>query len=270
MSKTKNLERLVDEVIIEFKDHIDKLSLRPEIDLEEKVNTLLGSVTHFKYHLSSDLKNRLHKEFEGPPSRILLTSSYWKPILRGELTEYAKEHPRTKEYCDEQYEERHAPETATKRRKLAVSKMIGRQGDTEHRYSSTPISKDLASLITKQLDSITSERSADRAGSRNKKSRKKKEQKKRPKSKRPKSKSKQREQKSKLKPTKDELVRLAKKYYVTYKGKSKRQIAKNLCDLRQAYMTKKERLYIMPLVPNNVNKKIMKKHLNDKPKKLPK
>ena len=35
-------------------------------------------------------------------------------------------------------------------------------------------------------------------------------------------------------------------------------------------MTKKEKLSIMPLVPNNVNKKIMKKHLNDKPKKLPK
>ena len=68
---------------------------------------------------------------------------------------------------------------------------------------------------------------------------------------------------------KDELIRLAKKYSVNYKSLSKTQIAKNLCDLRSSYMTKKERLYIMPIVPNNRNKEIMKQYINDKPKRLP-
>ena len=68
---------------------------------------------------------------------------------------------------------------------------------------------------------------------------------------------------------KNELIRLAKKYSVNYKSQSKTQIAKNLCDLRSTYMTKKEKLYIMPIVPNNRNKEIMKQYINDKPKKLP-
>ena len=178
-STEKNINLLVDEVIIEFKDHIDRLSLQPEINLEEKVNTLLGGVTQFNAPLSQNLKARMRRALSGPVYMSLMQGhNPYTAYITNELTEYAKEHPRTKEYCDEQYEERHAPERATKRRKLAVSKMIGRQGDTKHRYSSMPISKDLVSLITKQLDSITSERSADRAGSRNKKSRKKKEQKK--------------------------------------------------------------------------------------------
>ena len=68
---------------------------------------------------------------------------------------------------------------------------------------------------------------------------------------------------------KEELIHLAKKYSVNYKSSSKRQIAKNLCDLRSSYMTKKEKLYIMPIVPNNRNKEIMKQYINNKPKKLP-
>jgi hypothetical protein len=220
-----------------------------------------------KENLSQNLKARMRLALSGPIYMSLMQGhNPYTAYITKELTEYSKGHPRTKEYCDEQYEERHAPERVTKRRKLTLSKMIGNRGETEHRFSSMPISEDLVSLITKQLDSITSDKSAGRAGSRNKKSRKKNKVKK----KRPKSESKRRDRISKTKPTKDGLVRLAKKYYVTYKGKSKKQIAKNLCDLRQSYMTKKERLSIMPLVPNNVNKKIMKKYLNDKPKKLPK
>ena len=157
-STEKNINLLVDEAIIEFKDHIDKLSLQPGINLEEKVNTLLGGVFHFKAPLSKNLKDRLDLALEGPIYRILMwppPAGVYKTRITGELTEYAKGHPRTKEYCDEQYEERHAPERATKRKKLAVSKLIGRRGDTEHRYSSMPISKDLASLKSAKFLKLT-------------------------------------------------------------------------------------------------------------------
>ena len=65
------------------------------------------------------------------------------------------------------------------------------------------------------------------------------------------------------------LIKLAKKYRVNYKSLSNKKIAINLCDLRQEYMTKKEKLYILNLLPNNRNKKIMKENMN-KIKNIPK
>jgi len=52
------------------------------------------------------------------------------------------------------------------------------------------------------------------------------------------------------------LISLAKKYKVNYKSLSNKKIAKNLS---QTYLTKKAKLYILPLLPNNRKKSLKRK-----------
>lgn len=61
---------------------------------------------------------------------------------------------------------------------------------------------------------------------------------------------------------------LAKKYNVSSSG-SRKQIADKLAMMRASYMTKKERLLILPFLSNNKNKKIFIKNINNPKKQMP-
>lgn len=66
-----------------------------------------------------------------------------------------------------------------------------------------------------------------------------------------------------------DLQKLAIKYNIPYKGSSKQKIATLLASIRGSYMTKKEKLLILPLLnPGLVNTKIFKKYINTPPKKF--
>lgn len=59
------------------------------------------------------------------------------------------------------------------------------------------------------------------------------------------------------KATLKELIQIAKKHKISYKGKTKKQIADSLSASRSSKLTKKEKLAIIPFCSSNKNKKLL-------------